>query len=352
MQGILKKENSFCLRKILIGVYIIYLAVYCALDVVLGLAEMEYRTWFQVLSLMYLWLFPVVGIGYLLFEWLQRTAKGISGLVLSVYGIVMILVSFFLFVLMIFMVDAEKRLDSGILRVEKGDALYGGAYEYYVPKAFIFRKKLDWQFETDESGAEQENGWSGNEEAGPDRAETEEPVTSAEREADISDRTEAETSGRTEADEIERIRHPDRKQTFMDEYEAKKENAHYLNVYEGDYPLADAVWLIYEEYYLDSPDSEREAPCFAYNAKGNFYAEVAGQNDSRVLLVYNGVSENGKCQLFVAEEEHYDEAGSQLDNTSLLEFYAVNLEEGQVYAAHKTTWGGAESEEYRNATSQ
>ena len=111
----------------------------------------------------------------------------------------------------------------------------------------------------------------------------------------------------------------------------------------------DSVQMIYNKHYRDNPNS-LPVPYCTYNAKGNFYAEVMKKNHSQLLLVYNGMSENGKCYLFVAEEEHYDVDGTKLDNTSLREFYAVNLEEGEVYEAHKTSWGGAESEEYRKAT--
>lgn len=137
-------------------------------------------------------------------------------------------------------------------------------------------------------------------------------------------------------------------QELPEKYRQKKESAEHSD-FGMDQPLADAVQMIYEKHYQDDPDS-LSAPYCTYNAKGNFYAEVVDKNNSRIVLVYNGMSENGKCYLFVAEEEHFDTEGSMLDNTSLLEFYAVNLDEGEVYEAHKTTWGGVESQEYREAT--
>lgn len=140
------------------------------------------------------------------------------------------------------------------------------------------------------------------------------------------------------------------KELFREEYEDKKEQARYEGIEGEDRNLVDAVWLIYDAYYIDDPDSPQNRPSLNYNAKGNFYASVVTKENGRVLLVYNGESENGKCYLFVAEEEHNDENGQNTGDTSLLEFYAVNLEEQQVYVAHKTTWGGAESEEYRKAT--
>lgn len=136
---------------------------------------------------------------------------------------------------------------------------------------------------------------------------------------------------------------------FLELYRQKKELMKYRDIGEADWPLVDSVQLIYKNHYQDNQNS-LPVPYCTYNAKGNFYAEVVDKDHSRVVLVYDGMSENEKCYLFVAEEEHYDMDGTKLDNTSLLEFYAVNLEEGKVYEAHKTTWGGAESEEYRQAT--
>lgn len=141
----------------------------------------------------------------------------------------------------------------------------------------------------------------------------------------------------------------DIRQEFLEEYRQKKERIKYRDIGQADWPLVDSVQLIYEKHYQDNPGS-LSMPYCTYNAKGNFYAEVTSESDSRIVLVYNGMSENEKCYLFVAEEEHYDAEGSMMDNTSLLEFYAVNLEEAEVYEAHKTTWGGAEAQEYREAT--
>lgn len=143
----------------------------------------------------------------------------------------------------------------------------------------------------------------------------------------------------------------DIRRNFLVTFREKKEMLRYRDIGEGDWPLVDSVWMIYEKHYKEDPDS-LSVPYCTYNAKGNFYAEVVDRGRSEIVLVYDGISENGKCYLFVAEEEKYDADGMKTDNTSLLEFYAVNLEEGEVYEAHKTSWGGAESEEYHKATTE
>ncbi len=141
------------------------------------------------------------------------------------------------------------------------------------------------------------------------------------------------------------------RQAFLEAYLQKKDLMKYRDIGEADWPLVDSVQLIYQKHYQDNPNS-LPAPYCTYNAKGNFYAEVVDKSHSCVVLVYDGISENGECYLFVAQEEHYDVDGTKLDNTSLLEFYAVNVEKRKVYEAHKDTWGGAESEEYREATKE
>lgn len=367
-------EKKYSVRKILIIQYLIFAAIYCVLDVLLELCEMEYRTWVRVIALSYLWLFPVIGIGYLMFAWRERKkeeriaarfANGIAqdrafqwctGVLLSAYGLGMIILSLFLCVLMMFTVDSEKRMDNGMLEVTRSETLFEESHSYYEPVAFFFRKKVSWQEYPDNQYEESRRNNSVVQDA--EISGYEEPNTKLEQnhstvqDSEVFENNETESEQNDFAMQNGEISEDEKQQQFMEEYQEKKENARYLNVYEGDYPLADAVWLIYEKHYIDNPNSESEAPNFNYNAKGNFYGEVMGKEHSRVLLVYNGMSENGKCQLFVAEEEHYDIDGSQLDNTTLLEFYAVNLEEGQVYEAHKTTWGGAESEEYKKATKE
>lgn len=144
----------------------------------------------------------------------------------------------------------------------------------------------------------------------------------------------------------------DVRRDFLEKCQEKRELLRYRDIGKGDWPLVDSVQLIYEKHYIDDPDRSSNAPYCTYNAKGNFYAEVVDKGSSRIVLVYDGMSENGKCYLFVAEKENFGADGSKLDNTSLLEFYAVNLEKQEVYEAHKTTWGGPESEGYREATKE
>lgn len=63
-------------------------------------------------------------------------------------------------------------------------------------------------------------------------------------------------------------------------------------------------------------------------------------------LVYDRVSENGKCDLFVYQQE---QVGA---DAKILGFYAVKKGTGQVISADKTTWGGVSSKEYQDATGE
>lgn len=64
---------------------------------------------------------------------------------------------------------------------------------------------------------------------------------------------------------------------------------------------------------------------------------VDARAPEKAALTYDRISQNGKCHLFVYYEEHYDSTGNQLGNTSILNFYAANLETGEVTAADKTS---------------
>lgn len=96
-----------------------------------------------------------------------------------------------------------------------------------------------------------------------------------------------------------------------------------------------------------------------YNAKGNFYAildEIDVENGevakrARHTVVYDRVSKNGKCQLFVAYWTYYKEDGSEIttviDNT-----YAVIISTGEVVASGKKRWEDIGTEEYREAAGE
>ncbi|MBS6195637.1 MAG: hypothetical protein KH828_08665 [Clostridiales bacterium] len=117
-----------------------------------------------------------------------------------------------------------------------------------------------------------------------------------------------------------------------------------------------AAQLIYDRMFA----SQNKLCSFQYNAKGNLYLDLGeGSRESedagittKETLTYDRISKNGKCYLFVHYEYHYDSSGQSLDNTSILNFYAANLETGEVVSADKTSWSDSACDAYYQATGE
>lgn len=96
-----------------------------------------------------------------------------------------------------------------------------------------------------------------------------------------------------------------------------------------------------------------------YNAKGNFYAilgngeeEIDGEQMTfRRTAVYDRVSENGKCQLFVEYKEYSYKNGEEY-NTAIINMYAVNMKTREVITSGKKAWADVGTKEYREATGE
>lgn len=100
----------------------------------------------------------------------------------------------------------------------------------------------------------------------------------------------------------------------------------------------------------------------SYNAKGNFYVlleqgekELDGElMQTAHTVVYDRLSANGKCQLFVEYLDYMQDNGTERSvySTQILEFYAVNMMTGEVVAANKTAWDQVAGSEYREMTGE
>lgn len=123
----------------------------------------------------------------------------------------------------------------------------------------------------------------------------------------------------------------------------------------------EAAQRIYEEV-LEEQGYTYEV---CHNAKGNLYIDLglrpAGQEgDSetdgfyRMTLVYDRLSKNGACELFVLYKayQHEAEAESVAGEPAIVNFYAVETETGRVVAADKAGWAEVGSEEYREVTGE
>ena len=118
---------------------------------------------------------------------------------------------------------------------------------------------------------------------------------------------------------------------------------------------------IYEKIYESEFASDYDTISFAYSAKGELYALVGDAYETQVdgetvtaqiRLVYDRESANGACDEVVCYEEHYDASGNRLDNTSILNFYAVTKDTMEVIPADKTSWAERGSQAYCEATGE
>lgn len=115
----------------------------------------------------------------------------------------------------------------------------------------------------------------------------------------------------------------------------------------------------YEKLYQTVFEPEGDRYECLYNAKGNFYAVLGEEEETkegerlqtRRTVVYDRISRNNKCQLFVYYKEYYGEDGSDR-GTLILNFYAVDRSTGEVTAGEKTAWAETASERYQKATGE
>ena len=120
----------------------------------------------------------------------------------------------------------------------------------------------------------------------------------------------------------------------------------------------EAARRVYEEYL----EVEGYAFEVKYNAKGNLYINLeyrpAGEKEDKSKtgfygyeLVYDRLSKNGKCEIFVLQRSHYTEDGME-ESTVIVDMYAVETSTGQVVVADKQSWGDPGTEEYRDITGE
>ena len=100
---------------------------------------------------------------------------------------------------------------------------------------------------------------------------------------------------------------------------------------------------------------------YGYNAKGNFYGRLGEYEgtlesmpgtvfDCTETVVYDRVSQNGKCHLFVRYRTYYRD-GTEY-TTEILDMYAVDMETGEVFLSGRHAWADPGNEDYREATGE
>lgn len=100
----------------------------------------------------------------------------------------------------------------------------------------------------------------------------------------------------------------------------------------------------------------------AYNAKGNFYAyltegtgtleSVEEKLNTAETVVYDRESQNGKCHLFVHYRDYYKIGADAPYSTEIVDMYAVDMADGQVYRSGRHAWADVGSDQYREATGE
>lgn len=151
--------------------------------------------------------------------------------------------------------------------------------------------------------------------------------------------------------------------TVEEQTENQGEHSSGENVTEGvaqnkGFFAEEAARRVYDEYM----EAEGYAFEVKYNAKGNLYIDLeyrpAGEMGDKSVtgyygheLIYNGMSKNGKCELFVLQRSHYTEDHME-ESTVIVDMYAVETTTGQVVVADKQSWGAPGTEEYRAITGE
>lgn len=118
-----------------------------------------------------------------------------------------------------------------------------------------------------------------------------------------------------------------------------------------------AYLCLYEEVFK----LQGEPYEYSYNAKGNFYASLSdgskippgGEQELRTerTVVYDRISKNGKCHLFVYYENYYNEDGTEYAMT-IRNTYAVDMETGEVIPSEKHAWADIGTDAYQTATGE
>lgn len=119
-----------------------------------------------------------------------------------------------------------------------------------------------------------------------------------------------------------------------------------------------AYKVLYEELFAKE-DYPYET---SYNAKGNFYAcliegtgtleSTEGTFETLETVVYDRVSKNNKCHMFVHYREYFRPNEQNSFTTGIVNMYAVDMETGEVYISDRHAWADLGTQEYRAATGE
>lgn len=111
---------------------------------------------------------------------------------------------------------------------------------------------------------------------------------------------------------------------------------------ETDYP-EEAAKILYDTVFADEGYSYE----VHYSAKGNLYIDLGSRDGYDFSLVYDRISKNGACDLFVL---YRSAEGSDYD--TIIDMYAVERSTQKAVLSGKKTWSDVGTREYREITGE
>lgn len=360
--SLLRKYRKLLILILFLILYVLVLTVYLLGESLLAQHGLEYRAGISSLGFFWICLLPFPAGGVLLvclYRWLKkkydlRPVRIFCKIFFAVYLLAAVCLGGYLEAMHLIHLDYEEVLDTGYLKVYE-TSFPDASWYYCAPVSFFAREPLTSVTSQADSRYEDFGTTNGEadtqtEDSSPSPIITVTPEEnpnmtdgSGAAEQDMEDNTQGET-GYNGND------NPEEADAGPDVTQATGDASGSLSIPEN------AARAIYEAVFEPEGKTYQET----YNAKGNLYIvldsyETTFQEQpvvARETLVYDRKSQNGKCQLFVYYQEHYDSQGNQLDNTSILNFYAVDMTTGQVTAGDKTSWSQPASEAYYEATGE
>ena len=107
--------------------------------------------------------------------------------------------------------------------------------------------------------------------------------------------------------------------------------------------VEDAAEVLYAAVFAEEGYSYK----LCFNAKGNLYIDLGTKEEYQYLLVYDRISKNGSCKLFVLYRSSEDSS-----NDAIVDMYAVEEETKKVIASGKKRWSDVGTKEYRELTGE
>lgn len=357
----LRKYRKLLILIFFLILYVLVLTVYLLGERLLAQHGLEYRAGISSLGFFWIYLLPFPAGGVLLvclYRWLKkkydlRPVRIFCKIFFAVYLLASVCLAGYLEAMHLIHLNYEEVLDNGYLKIYE-TSFPDASWYYCAPVSFFAREPLTQVTSQVDGRYEDDGAASGDDVQAEEDSRSPVITLTPEENPDMPDGSgaaeqdmEDSAQGETEYNEDDNSEETDAGQ---DTSPAAGDASGSLSIPEN------AARAIYEAVFAPEGKTYQET----YNAKGNLYIVLDSyettfqdqQVTARETLVYDRKSQNGKCQLFVYYQEHYDSQGNQLDNTSILNFYAVDMTTGQVTAGDKTAWSQPASKAYYEATGE